>query len=92
MSNLELNTKAKELKELKLMEEELKVQIAELEAAIKHHMDEAGVDTLITTDAKISWKAVTSTRLDSKALVELLGKEMVEPFMKTNTIRRFIIA
>lgn len=92
MSNLELNSKAKELKELKLMEEELKAQIAELEAAIKQHMDEAGVDTLITTDAKISWKPVTSTRLDSKALASVLGDEMIQPFMKTTTTRRFIVA
>ena len=40
---------------------------------------------------KITWKAVTASRLDSKALKAALP-EVVERFTKTTTTRRFCVA
>ena len=50
MSTNELNTLARDLKELRLMAEQLDAEIKALEDAIKAHMTEHAVDTLITTD------------------------------------------
>lgn len=68
MSTNELNTIARDLKELRLMAEEINNSIKALEDVIKAHMTETGVDTLITTDTKITWKTVTSSRIDTTAL------------------------
>lgn len=53
MSTQELNTIARDLKELRLMAEQLDAEIKTLEDAIKVHMTEHDIDTLITTDTKI---------------------------------------
>ena len=72
MSTNELNTIARDLKELRLMAEQLDAEIKTLEDTIKAHMTETGVDTLITTDTKITWKTVTSSRIDTTALKKQL--------------------
>ena len=40
---------------------------------------------------KITWKAVTSSRVDTKAL-KAAAPELVERFTKTTTTRRFVVA
>lgn len=66
MSTHELASKAQELKELKLMKEEVEAEIAALEDAIKAHMGEA--EEITAGAFKIRWKTVSSSRLDTKAL------------------------
>ena len=90
MSTNELNTVARDLKELRLMAEQLDAEIKALEDAIKAHMTEQGVDTLITTDTKITWKTVTSSRIDTAALKKAFPG-IVAPFIKTSTTRRFTV-
>ena len=68
MPTNELNTIARDLKELRLMAEQLDTEIKALEDTIKAHMTETGVDTLITIDTKITWKTVTSSRIDTTVL------------------------
>jgi len=46
MSTQELTTIARDLKELRLMAEQLNAEIAALEQAIKAHMEEHDLDTL----------------------------------------------
>ena len=53
MSTTELNTLARDLKELRLMAEQLDAEIKTIEDAIKAHMTEHAIDTLITTDVKM---------------------------------------
>ena len=60
MSINELDMKVKELRELRRMAEELQAEIDAAQDAIKAHMDSQGVDTLIGTDWKVTWKAVTT--------------------------------
>jgi len=86
-----MNEKVRELRELKRMQEELAAEIAGIEDELKGHMTAAGMDTLLGLDWKITWKSVTSNRLDSTALKKELP-EIAARFMKQTTARRFVLA
>ena len=90
MSTNELNTLARDLKELRLMAEQLDAEIKTIEDAIKAHMTEQAVDTLITTDVKITWRTVTSSRIDTAALKKQLP-DVAAVFTKETTTRRFTV-
>lgn len=90
MSNQELYTIAHDLKELKLMAEQLNQEIAQLENAIKQHMEDQAIDTIITSDVKITWKSITSTRLDTTALKKALP-QVAAQFTRETTSRRFCV-
>lgn len=91
MSINEMDSKVKELRELRRMAEELQAEIDAAQDAIKAHMDSQGVDTLAGTDWKVTWKPVTSSRMDTSALKKALP-EIAERFMKSTTSRRFVLA
>ena len=91
MSIRELDMKVKELRELRRMAEELQAEIDAAQDAIKAHMDSQGVDTLAGSDWKVTWKPVTSSRMDTAALKKALP-EIAERFMKSTTNRRFVLA
>ena len=89
MSIKELEAKALELKELQRMQEELAEEITATQDAIKAAM---GDREEITAGAfKITWKPVTSSRLDTMAIKKELP-ELAERFTKTTTTRRFLVA
>lgn len=88
MSINELETKARELQELKRMREELEAEIGTLEDEIKAHMGEQ--EQMIAGAFKITWRAVTSSRLDTAALRKALP-DVATRFMKQTTARRFVI-
>ena len=89
MSNPNMEAKVKELMELKRMKEELEAEIAAAEDAIKAVM---GEEEILNTGAfKVTWKAVTSTRIDTTALRKDLP-EIWQEYGKTSTTRRFNIA
>ena len=90
MSNQELYTIAHDLKELKLMSEQLNQEIAQLENAIKQHMEDQAIDTIVTSDVKITWKSITSTRLDTTALKKALP-QVAAQFTRETTSRRFCV-
>ena len=54
-------------------------------------MDAEGVDTISGTDWKVTYKAVTSSRIDTSALKKALP-DLAQQFTKTTTARRFCIA
>ena len=91
MSTTEINAKVKELRELRRMADELAAEIEAVQDSIKSQMDAQGVDTLAGTDWKVTWKPVTSARLDSSALKKELP-EIAARFMKQTTTRRFVLA
>lgn len=91
MSIIEMDSKIKELRELRRMADELAAEIEAIQDTIKAEMTAQGVDTLTGTDWKATWKAVTSSRLDSTALKKELP-EIAARFMKQNTARRFVLA
>ena len=89
MSNKEMQSKVAELKELQRMQEELAAEIDSLKDTIKAAM---GDQEQITAGAfKISWKTVTSSRIDTAALKKALP-EVAQRFTKLTTTRRLTIA
>jgi len=64
-TNTELTAKIRELKELKIMAEELTAEITNIEDVIKAHMTATDTDTITADIFKVTWKAVTSNRFDS---------------------------
>lgn len=91
MSMNEIERKVNELRELRRMVEELQSEIDSLQDAIKAEMTAREVDTIAGSDYKITWKSVTSSRLDTAALKKAMP-DIVERFTKTTTSRRFLIA
>lgn len=91
MSIIEMDSKIKELRELRRMAEELQAEIDSLQDTIKAEMTARSVDTLAGTDWRVTWKNVTSNRLDSTALKKELP-EIAARFMKQTTARRFVLA
>lgn len=90
MSTQELYAVARDLKELRLMAEQLDAEIAELEQTIKAHMEEQAVDAIVTTDVKITWKQVTTSRIDTAALKKALP-DVAAQYTKQTTCRRFCV-
>lgn len=91
MDNKTMTEKVYELRELKRMQEELAAEIESIQDSIKATMTDMETEVLSGTDWKITWKPVTSKRLDSTALKKALP-EVAEHFTKTITTRRFCIA
>ena len=91
MSTHEMTSKVKELKELKVMAEELAAEIAAIEDEIKAEMAARGTDELIVDIFKIRWTKVTSNRFDSTAFKKVCP-EMYSKFTKQTETRRFSIA
>ena len=87
MSKTELQSKVDELRELRRMAEELSAEISSIEDELKRHMDALNTDTLHGDDFKLTYKSVTTSRIDSKALPELWQR-----YSKQTTSRRFIVA
>lgn len=73
------------------MQDELAAEIEAIQDELKAHMDANGMDTLLGFDWRITWKAVTSNRLDSTALKKELP-DIAARFMKQTTARRFVLA
>ena len=86
-----MNEKVQELRELRRMQDELAAEVEQIQSELKAHMDAHGMDTLLGFDWRITWKPVTSSRLDSTALKKELP-DIAARFMKQTTARRFVLA
>lgn len=91
MSRQDIEGKVQEIRELKRMQEEISAELEALTCEIKAHMDAEGVETISGTDWKVTYKAVTSSRIDTSALKKALP-DLAQQFTKTTTARRFCIA
>lgn len=91
MSTNELTSKVKELKELKMMAEELAAEITAIEDTIKAEMTARETDELITGEYKIRWKKVVSNRFDTTAFKKTHA-DLYEQYTKTTETRRFTVA
>jgi len=89
MSNSELIAAATNLQELRRMREELDAEIEAEQDRIKAHMGDSEV--VIAGPFKITYKPVTTSRIDSKALAKD-HPEIAEAYVKTTTTRRFTIS
>ena len=88
MSNPNMETKVKELLELKRMKEELEAEITAMEDEIKSVMGDE--ETLLAGAFKVDWKTVITSRIDTTALKKMMP-EIAERFMKQTTTRRFCV-
>ena len=91
MSISEMDSKIKGLRELRRMADELAAEMETIQDIIKAYMDAEGVDTINGTDWKVTYKTVTSSRLDANALKKALP-DLAQQFTKTTTARRFCVA
>ena len=90
MSINEMEIKVNELRELRRMADELAGEITAIEDEIKAQMTAPSTDELTGTTFKITWKAVTSSRLDSKAL-KADAPVLYAKYCKPTTSRRFCL-
>lgn len=86
-----MENKVHELRELQRMAAELADMIEAIKDEIKANMTENNTDSLTGTDWMITWKQVTSSRIDTKALQRELP-DLVKRYTVETTTRRFCIA
>ena len=89
MNSYELESRIRELRQLQSLIEEAQAEAEAIKDTIKAHMGDA--QELRAGEYKVTWKPVTSSRLDSKAL-KAAAPELVERFTKTVPSRRFCVA
>ena len=91
MSINDIQTKVNDLRELNRMMDELQNEMEVIKDALKAHMTEQGIDEILGVDYKVTWKEVTTSRIDGKALAKDFP-EMANKYTKTSTSRRFCVA
>ena len=70
------------------MQEEAAAMVESLKDQLKERMTAAGVDSLTGSEHKATYKAVTSSRVDTTALKKDLP-DIAARYTKTTTARRF---
>ena len=90
MDRTELNSKVKELRELRRMAEEIAADIETITDEIKQEMTAQGVDTLAGDDWKATWKPVQSARFDSKAF-KIAMPDLYGLFTRSAETKRFVL-
>ena len=91
MNNNEIKSKVDDLREYRRMIEDLQAEVDAITDAIKQHMSAEGVDEIAGADFKITWKAVTSNRIDGAAL-KAAYPDIASAFTKSSTSKRFCVA
>ena len=89
MSTNELEAKVRELRQLQQLIDEAQAEAEGIKDAIKAHMGER--EELRAGEYRVTWKSVTSARLDTTALRAALP-EVAARFTRTSTTRRFCVA
>jgi predicted phage-related endonuclease len=81
----------KELAEYIRMQEEAAAMVESLKDQIKERMTAAGVESLAGAEHKATYKAVTSSRVDTAAIKRDMP-EVAARYTKTTTTHRFTFA
>ena len=81
----------RELAEYIRMQEEAAAMVESLKDQLKERMTAAGVESLAGSEHKVTYKAVTSSRVDTTRLKKDLP-EIAARYTKTTTARRFTFA
>lgn len=90
MTLKEIENKIKEYKELQRMAEELSAEMDKIKDELKAEFEAENTDTIITETFKMTYKPVTSNRVDTVALKKSMP-EVAEKFTKATTTKRFTI-
>ena len=88
MSANENQSKARELKELKTMKEELENEIAAIEDALKAAMGEK--EEMFCGEYKLTYQTVSTSRFDS-TLFKKEHADLAAAYTKSTTYRRFSV-
>ena len=78
-----------ELAQYTRMAEEIAATVDSLKDILKKHMEENGLEVLTGNEHKASYKAVTSSRIDTTALKRDMP-EIAARYTKTTETRRFL--
>ena len=89
MSINEIEAKARELRQLQALIEEAQAEAEAIKDALKAAMGDS--ESIQAGEYKITWKAVTSSRIDTAALKKALP-DVAERFTRETTTRRFCVA
>ena len=90
MSINELESKARELRQLQALIEEAQQEAETIKDAIKAAMGDS--EAVVAGEVqKITWKSVTTSRIDTSALKKALP-EVAAAFTRETTVRRFCVA
>ena len=89
MSISEMEVKARELRQLQALIEEAQAEAEAIKDAIKAAMGDS--ESVQAGEYRITWKAVTSSRIDASALRKVLP-DVAERFTKETVTRRFVIS
>lgn len=84
-----LDSLMREIAEYTRMAEEVAATLDSLKDILKKHMEENGLDSIAGSEHKASYKAVTSSRIDTTAL-KLDMPEIAAKYTKTTNTRRFL--
>lgn len=89
MSEKELTAKIRDLRELQRMAEEANAIAESLKDEIKQAMGDR--EELTAGDYKVTWRTVTSSRIDTTALRKA-APELAAAFTRVTASRRFVIS
>ena len=84
-----LDSLMREIAEYTRMAEEIGATLDSLKDSLKKYMDENGLDSIAGNEHKASYKAVTSSRIDTTALKRDMP-EIAAKYTKTTETRRFL--
>lgn len=91
MSVHEMDSKIKELRELRRMADELAAEIEAIQDSIKQEMTAREVDELSGSDWKVTWKLVKSRRFNSIAFKKTHA-DLYDQYCSETATRRFTVA
>ena len=89
MSMNEIESKLRELRELQALIEEAQAEAEAIRDAIKAHMGDS--DELRAGEYKVTWKPVTTSRIDTAALKKAMP-DVAAALSRMTTTRRFCVA
>lgn len=84
-----LDSLMREIAEYTRKAEEIAATLDSLKDTLKKHMEENGLDSIAGSEHKASYKAVTSSRIDTTALKRDMP-EIAAKYTKTTNTRRFL--
>ncbi|MCD8116865.1 MAG: hypothetical protein LUE21_07085 [Oscillospiraceae bacterium] len=85
----DMEAKVRELRQLQALIEEAQAEAETIKDAIKAEMGDR--ETLTAGEYKVTWKAITSSRIDTAALKRAFP-DVAARFTKETTVRRFCVA
>ena len=89
MGMTELIARIRDIRELQALIEEAQQEAEAIKDAIKAAMGNS--ESVVAGEYKITWKPVTSARIDTSALRKALP-DVAAAFTKETTVRRFCVA